>query len=217
MTEHKTKMTLDGIRAKIEAHGSNQIQNLSQSAKKRADRLTAMIERLKAGKNVQNRMLKTWLTDDEYAEFESGWVEQLDVRVELKEKPEKVKRYEELIRIADFQYNKRNYGQADRRYEAALEHLQEIIAEDRSLTMWFDRNTDWSADGELGLCPESVPRCKTSRSKHANGGGIVTREKLSKREFKIQALERVIHYLTDNTKVSTVTSSKLTKLLSTDV
>ena len=195
MTEHKTKMTLDGIRAKIEVQRSTQIQNLSQSAKKRADRLMAMIERMKAGKNVQNRMLKTWLTTEEYAELESGWAEQLDVREELKDKPEAVKRYEELIRTADFQYNKGNYQQADKRYEAALEHLQEIVAEDYSLTMWFDRNTDWSADGDLSLCPEAVPRCKTSRSIHANKGGILTREKLSKLEFKIRVLEQALDNL----------------------
>jgi hypothetical protein len=44
---------------------------------------------------VQNRQLKTWLTEDEYAQIESEWKEQLELREELKGKPSELKRCED--------------------------------------------------------------------------------------------------------------------------
>tara|TARA_B110000438_G_C15490831_1_gene511349 strand:+ start:506 stop:652 length:147 start_codon:yes stop_codon:yes gene_type:complete len=37
--------------------------------------------------SLQNRQLQTWLNEDEYAQLETEWQEQLDLRAELKDKP----------------------------------------------------------------------------------------------------------------------------------
>jgi hypothetical protein len=55
---------------------------------------------LKRGENVQNRQLKTWLTEDEYAQIEAEWAEQKELRVEIKDKPSELKRYEDKLKEA---------------------------------------------------------------------------------------------------------------------
>jgi hypothetical protein len=51
---------------------------------------------------VQNRQLQTWLSEDEYAQIDAEWQEQLELREELKEKPSDLKRYEKKLRDATF-------------------------------------------------------------------------------------------------------------------
>jgi hypothetical protein len=53
---------------------------------------------------VQNRQLQTWLSEDEYAQIEAEWQEQLELREELKDKPSDLKRYEEKLKQATFNY-----------------------------------------------------------------------------------------------------------------
>ena len=55
---------------------------------------------------MQNRQLQTWLSEDEYAQIEAEWQEQLELREELKNKPSKLKRYEEKLKQAMFYYNR---------------------------------------------------------------------------------------------------------------
>ena len=55
---------------------------------------------------MQNRQLQTWLSEDEYAQIEAEWQEQLELREELKDKPSDLKRYEEKLREATFNYNR---------------------------------------------------------------------------------------------------------------
>jgi hypothetical protein len=57
-------------------------------------KLEAVAYKLKRGENVQNRQLQTWLSEDEYAQIEAEWQEQLELREELKDKPSDLKRYE---------------------------------------------------------------------------------------------------------------------------
>ena len=45
-------------------------------------------EKLRRRENVQNRQLQTWLSEDEYAQVDIEWQEQLEMREELKDKPE---------------------------------------------------------------------------------------------------------------------------------
>ena len=40
---------------------------------------------------MQNRQLKTWLSEDEYAQIEAEWQEQFELREELKDKPSEIK------------------------------------------------------------------------------------------------------------------------------
>ena len=61
---------------------------------------------MKRGENVQNRQLQTWLSQDEYAQVDIEWQEQLEIREELKDKPSELKRYEEKLKQATFCYNR---------------------------------------------------------------------------------------------------------------
>jgi len=79
---------------------------LTTKEAKRLAKLEAIAKKLKRGENVQNRQLQTWLSDEEYAQIEAEWNEQLELRGELKDKPSDLKRYEEKLREATFNYNR---------------------------------------------------------------------------------------------------------------
>ena len=85
---------------------ANPRRKLSGADTKRLAKLEAIADRLKRGENLQNRQLQTWLSDDEYAQIEAEWQEQLELREELKDKPSDLKRYEEKLREATFNYNR---------------------------------------------------------------------------------------------------------------
>ena len=73
---------------------------------KNLNKLERIAGKLKRGENVQNRQLQTWFSEDMYAQIETEWQEQLELREELKEKPSELKRYEEKLRDATFHYNR---------------------------------------------------------------------------------------------------------------
>jgi len=84
----------------------NPRRELTAEEAKRLNKLEAIADKLKRGENVQNRQLQTWLSEDEYAQLEYEWKEQLELRSELKDKPSDLKRYEEKLREATFNYNR---------------------------------------------------------------------------------------------------------------
>ena len=43
-------------------------------------KLEGIAEKLKRGESVQNRQLQTWLSQDEYAQIDIEWQEQLEIR-----------------------------------------------------------------------------------------------------------------------------------------
>ena len=55
-------------------------RKLSAEESKRLNTLEAMADKLKRGENVQNRQLKTWLSEEEYEQLEYEWQEQLELR-----------------------------------------------------------------------------------------------------------------------------------------
>ena len=55
---------------------------------------------------MQNRRLGTWLTEAKYESFESDWESQLLMREELNDKPDELKRYEDKLRKAIFNYSR---------------------------------------------------------------------------------------------------------------
>ena len=55
---------------------------------------------------MQNRQLKTWLSEEEYTQLEYEWQEQLELRGELKDKSTELKHYEEKLKQATFNYNR---------------------------------------------------------------------------------------------------------------
>ena len=69
-------------------------------------KLEGIAEKLKRGENVQNRQLQTWLSKDEYAQVDIEWQEQLDLREELKDKPDELKRYEGKMKEAIMMRNR---------------------------------------------------------------------------------------------------------------
>ena len=165
-----------------------------------------MLDELRRGENVQNRRLATWLTEVEYEGFESDWESQLQIREELNDKPDELKRYEEKLTKAIFNYSraegystkgkhstaKKFYNSSESLGEDALEILQEIVAADASLHMWFDRGLDFGhgslVDAQLG----NLPRVITSRSLDRQ---TTDSRLMSKREVKIAAVEWAISAL----------------------
>ena len=110
--------------------------------------------------------------------FEGHWESQRQIKEKLKDKPDELRRYENKLHQATFNDNKaerfrkrgnkdestRFYNLSESHSEDALEILQEIVAADASLHMWFDRGLDFGhgslVDAQLG----NLPRVITSRS-----------------------------------------------------
>ena len=157
---------------------ANPRRELTAKETKRINKLEGIADKLKRGENVQNRQLQTWLSEEEYEQFEYEWQEQLEIRSELKDKPSELKRYEDKIRKATFNYNrtegysskgkhsiaKKFYNKSESLCEDALEILQEILHYDSSLRVWFDRDISFKVGGELSADIVSLPRLVTSRS-----------------------------------------------------
>ena len=157
---------------------SNPRRELNAEESKRLSKLEGIADKLRRGENVQNRQLQTWLIEDEYAQLEYEWKEQLELRSELKDKPSDLKRYEEKLRAATFNYNRAEgysskgkhttaktfYNKSESLCEDALEILQEILHSDSSLRIWFDRDISFEVGGDLSADIVSLPRLVASRS-----------------------------------------------------
>ena len=76
---------------------TRKLSKLTQTEQNRLAKPNAMLDELRRGKNVQNRRLATWLTEVKYEGFESDWESQLQVREELNDKPDGLKRYEDKL------------------------------------------------------------------------------------------------------------------------
>ena len=72
---------------------TNPRRTLTAEEERRLSKLEAIFAKLKRGVNVQNRQLQTWLSQDECAQVDIEWQEQLELREELKDKPDELKRY----------------------------------------------------------------------------------------------------------------------------
>ena len=127
MTEHyesqkKPKSRLRQALIELEDKANPRRANLTKEEQTRIEKLTDIVARLKRRENVQNRQLKTWLTDDEFATIEAEWQEQRALREELKDKPSELKRYEAKFRKAAMMRNRADaYHRKGRK--AAASHL----------------------------------------------------------------------------------------------
>ena len=214
------------LQARIEK--ANPRRELTAEETKRLNKLEAIADKLKRRENVQNRQLQTWLSEDEYVQIEAGWQEQLELREELKDKPSDLKRYEEKLREATFNYNraegysskgknntaKKFYDNSESLCEDALEILQEILHYDSSLRVWFDRDISFEVGGDLSADIVSLPRLVTSRShEKLNDDSRLT----SKQSVKLAVVERAIHNIgRDAAPASNDDVSKLDKFLNVD-
>ena len=201
---------------------------LTSEETKRLKKLEGIADKLKRGENVQNRQLKTWLREEEYEQLEYEWQEQLELRSELKDKPSELKRYEEKLKQATFNYNraegysskgkhntaKKFYNKSENLCEDALEILQEILDYDSSLRVWFDRDISFEVGGDLTADIVSLPRLVTSRShEKLSDDSRLT----SKQSVKLAVVERAMYSVGRDTEVSCKGDSlMLEKFLSTD-
>jgi hypothetical protein len=167
----------------------------------RAKKLGGILDRLKQGKNVQNRDLQTWLSAEAFEQIETEWTSQKTLRADLEKKPAAIVEYERRLKRATFTYHradsfslrgkaataKRMFDAADALFERLLEHLREIVEADPGLIIWFDREIDFD---KFGLTPGSVPLCVTSKSllNGGRGSGVMI-GKQRKLEVKIAAVE----------------------------
>ena len=207
---------------------SNPRRKLTAEETKRLSKLEAIADKLKRGENVQNRQLQTWLSEDEYEQLEYKWQEQRELRSELNDKPSELKRYEEKLREATFNYNraegysskgkhstaKNFYNKSESLCEDALEILQEILHSDSNLRVWFDRDISFEVGGDLSADIVSLPRLVTSRSHEKLGDNS---RLTSKQNVKLAVVERAMHNIgRDTAPASKDDVSKLDKFLNTD-
>ena len=207
---------------------ANPRRKLTTEETKRLNKLEGIADKLKRGENVQNRQLQTWLSEEEYEQLEYEWQEQLELRNELKDKPSELKRYEEKLKQATFNYNraegysskgkhstaKKFYDKSESLCEDALEILQEILHYDSSLRVWFDRDISFEVGDDLSANIVSLPRLVTSRS----------HEKLSddsrlssKQSVKLAVIERAMYNIgIDAAPAPKDDASKLDKFLNMD-
>ena len=191
-------------------------------------KLEGIAEKLKRGENVQNRQLQTWLSEDEYAQVDIKWQKQLELREELKDKPDELKRYEDKLKEAIMMRNRSDAyhpkGKKAAAYkldnkceslcEDALEILQEIVAADASLQIWFDRHLDFGHGSLIDASLGNLPRLVTSRSieKLRDNSRLV-----KKIDVKISVVERAIYSIGRDTAVpSKGDSLMLEKFLNID-
>ena len=183
---------------------TRKLSELSKTEQNRLAKLHGMLDELRRGENVQNRRLGTWLTEAEYEGFKSDVESQQKIREELNDKPDELKRYEDKLKKAIFNYNraegystkgknstaKKFYNSSESHCEDALEILQEIVDADASLHMWFDRDISFESGSDLSADIVSLPRLITSRSnERLNEDSRIT----SKKSVKLTVVERVIH------------------------
>jgi hypothetical protein len=183
---------------------ANPRRELTAEETNRLLKLEGIADKLKRGENVQNRQLKTWLSEEEYEQLEYEWQEQLELRNELKDKPSDLKRYEEKLKQATFNYNraegysskgkhstaKKFFNKSESLCEDALEILQEILHYDSSLRIWFDRDISFDVGSDLSADIVSLPRLVTSRShEKLSDDSRLT----SKQSVKLASVERAMH------------------------
>ena len=207
---------------------ANPHRELTTEEAKRLEKLEAIADKLKRGENVQNRLLQTWLGEDEYEQLEYEWQEQLELRSELKDKPTDLKRYEEKLKQATFNFNRAEgysskgkhntaktfYNKSESLCEDALGILQEILHYDSSFRVWFDRDISFEVGGDLSADIVSLPRLVTSRShEKLSDDSRLTR----KRNVKLAVVERAIYNIgRDAAPASKDDVSKLDKFLNVD-
>ena len=207
---------------------ANPRRSLTAKEARRLSKLEEIADKLKSGENVQNRQLQLWLSEDEYAQLELEWQEQLELREELKDKPSELKRYEEKLREATFNYNraegysskgkhntaKKFYNESESLCEDALEILQEILHSDSSLRVWFDRDISFEVGGDLSADIVSLPRLVTSRSHEKLSDDSRLTSKLS---VKLAVVERAMYSIGRDSEVSCKGDSlMMQKFLSTE-
>ncbi len=186
------------------------------TAQSRPQRITELIKRLEAGKDIQARDLALVLTPRQLRAYEQHWAEQRQLRKESL--PDDIACYQSMLHRAlmwegraeqfsgrtqnaplekrylrSLQQKKLN-KKADGLCEAAAEHLREALIEDRSLHAWLDRDLEHDSDGDIHIDIQDMPRVITSRSfnNQVHDDGLALVGKQTKRECKLDALRAAL-------------------------
>jgi tetratricopeptide (TPR) repeat protein len=176
---------------------------------KRIKKLQEIREKLIAGEEVANRQLKTWL-GEYFNDVAQEWSYEQDMRLKPEDKPDAIREYEKRLKRAHFQYAKawkalskgspsktKQFNRTDTAYERVLEYLQEQVSIDPSLENWLDRTSDNGLDAfGTSIDFHGIPRVRTSRSKENQSVASVTGQLRTKRDIKIEVVDRAIEALT---------------------
>jgi hypothetical protein len=238
---------LDSIRKHIaETNSKRQLRQLTAKERTREKRLRRLLDRLGAGKDVARRDLENALTESEWAEYES-FAAQEDIAKENSQRPKQFDRYVELLKKADFLYSRslntpttkrsvrdergrtgavRLQHKAEHAYEAALAHLEELLAsvdvvERAELLSWLDRDVDFGAGSNIAADAMLVPRLKNSKSRKSQSvyeaDNIFVLRRSNKQTILQQALDSLIYEIEENQNNASDTD-KLNNLLNiTDI
>jgi len=207
---------------------ANPRRTLTAEEHRRLSKIEAIAAKLKRAENVQNRQLQTWLSEGEYSQIEAEWDTQKLFREELKDKPIELTRYQDKLKEAIMMRNRSDAyhrkGKKSTAYkldskceslcEDALEILQEIVAADASLQIWFDRHLDFGHGSLIDASLGNLPRLVTSRSieKLRDDSRLV-----KKIDVKISVVERAIYSIgRDTSLASKSTISAFDKFLNTN-
>lgn len=184
-------------------------------------KLRHLLARLKSGKHVQNRELRKALGDSAYADFESACREQLDLRKQLKDKPDEIRDYEKALKRAIFLENRAKGARAkgargtaklaqaaETAFERLYEKLQEMIDTDGALAEWFYGNVRWDAANFPDLSSTDAPRVVTASSDGGVASGI-----RSKRDTKIAAIEFALEGLNEDADANARLSAEMQQRL----
>lgn len=176
--------------------------------------LNKLLSQQLRGKTVSIGQIKKALTEEELADFEHSLIQPVTTAevMYVDGVPGILKRYNIMLREADFQYNKyekmsglrdngkaqfkseslkRTMNKAEQLYERALEYLQDQIEfatgnrRQDELLRWLDRDVVFSTDGNLSIDAYGVPRVKGSRSHHAQDAGLPKLSVRLKREQRV--------------------------------
>jgi len=157
------------------------IDELSEQERTRLSKLEDIADTMRRGKNVQNRMLQTWLREAEFAQIHDEWDAQLEFR--------QYNRREGYLRKG----SKAAAYACDAKYESlcedAIELLSNLLDGDPSLQQWFDRAISFEAGSDIDANLTSLPRVVTSRSTKTLSAGM---HLLTKNQVKLGAVERAI-------------------------
>lgn len=185
----------------------------------RKTKLGKLLAQLNNNQHASNREIRKALGDSAYAELESAWQEQLDLRKQLKDKPDEIRDYEAKLKRAIFLENRAEGARskklpgtrkladaAEAAFDKLYEHLGEIIEQDGTLSGWFDRNVHFDTSNFPDLSSKDAPRVVTAKSGAGYASGI-----RSKRDTKIAAIEHELDELGRSEEQKAAVAARLAK------
>lgn len=184
----------------------------------RLTQINVLLSQQVHGKTVSTANLKRVFTTQEYDEYEQSLINPITSAEMLYAEgvPKELKRYNLMLRDADFHYYKyekmsalkssrratykhdtlsKTYNKSEHLYEHALEYLQETIElseqnkEGDRIRRWLDRNVVFGEHNNTSIDVDGVPRVKGSRSHSAQDAG------LPKLSVRLKREQRVLEHL----------------------